>query len=240
MLIKRILMPNHSKYIYQFCLILILNFFCFKSFSQDSSKCSSSEYYKMLDDVEIVVDYSPANFYGPALNQKIQNLKLYDSKGNIFNLYESLSSKPVLLISGSYTCPKFRDIVKDINKIENEFSDEIDLNVVYINEAHPSNEKSVFFNKVNVGNRNIKDNIIYPQPVTYGDRLIMAQQASIKLQIKSTVIVDNPKNDFFNYFGASPTCAYIIDKNKKVALKIMVAKSQILYQKVANWVLNKH
>ena len=64
---------------------------------------------------------------------------LWDINGNALTLSAVLNSgKRALIVSGSYTCPIFRNHMTDLNAVAAQFSNEIECFVVYVVEAHPT------------------------------------------------------------------------------------------------------
>ena len=59
---------------------------------------------------------------GLANGQLIPDFTLYDRQGNAVNMQSKMAAgKPVLIVSGSYTCPVFRNKVNLINNLKNTY-----------------------------------------------------------------------------------------------------------------------
>jgi hypothetical protein len=57
------------------------------------------------------------------------------------------------------------------------------------------------------------------QPKTFGERKALAQKWIKELKITVPVLLDNPVNQFWNYFGQAPNMAYLIKPNGMVVEK---------------------
>lgn len=121
------------------------------------------------------------------------------------------SGKPTLLIGGSYTCPVFRQKREKINQLAAMYGDRVNIFVVYTEEAHP---KAPDFSP-NSGNVwtldvNIKKNILYAQPRTYGDRRKTAKEMLAVRELKVPLLLDGPCNQWWTTFGVAPNSAFLI------------------------------
>ena len=75
---------------------------------------------------------------GSSLGSFVSDFKLYDVNGDSIILSDVLNTgKNVLMVSGSYTCPIFRNHMSELNSVYNLYGDQIECFVVYTKEAHP-------------------------------------------------------------------------------------------------------
>ena len=152
--------------------------------------------------------------------QTVYDFTLYDRQGNPLTLSNVLKQKkPVLLISGSYTCPIFRSQVPVINQVVRRYGDQINIYIVYTFEAHPVNDEQPYGDNVTSDNSNQQANIQYRQPKTYGDRLSIADSMLKSMEIDAPIIFDGPCNEWATHFGPAPNNAYLIDTNGVVFSK---------------------
>lgn len=157
---------------------------------------------------------------GYQLGDTVHDFTLYDTAFRFFTLSESLKKgKPVLLISSSYTCPIFRGKIPIINQLYEKYKNQVDMYVVYTVEAHPNLDISPYFGKVNTGATNIKENILYRQPIHYGDRLAIIKDMLQNVQLDVPVIIDGPCNEWWYHYGPAPNNATLIDTNGVVRIK---------------------
>ncbi len=143
---------------------------------------------------------------------------LYDINGNSVNLASVLNSgKHVLMVSGSYTCPIFRDHMSILNAVSAQYGSQIECFVVYTVEAHPTGSPMP-----NNGNVN-PTNPSYFQPSTYGERKAIVQDllngvngtppgSYIPVTVNVPIYIDGPCNQWWDYYNA-PNNAYLINTN---------------------------
>lgn len=131
--------------------------------------------------------------------------------------------KPVLLVSGSYTCPHFRRFSSDIDDIVDYYKDKLSVYLVYTLEAHPDIQRAPYATdadiEINVQRINHLQKIYYDQPKTYGERKATAQNMDRALDIDANILLDNPENDWWQHFGPAPNIAYLVDTNGVIIAK---------------------
>ncbi|HET8962832.1 MAG TPA: T9SS type A sorting domain-containing protein, partial [Chitinophagales bacterium] len=121
--------------------------------------------------------------------------------------------KPVLLISCSYTCFVFRSKLEKINYLNYMYGDSLNIFLVYSVEAHPVTDISPYFGYVNTSSQNYEDNVLYRQPTTYYERKSIVHDMLQRETISVPVLIDGPCNFWWENFGKSPNCAFLIDTN---------------------------
>jgi len=140
------------------------------------------------------------------------NFNLYSLEGNEINLEQILEQgKPILLISASYTCSRFREKETVINELLTEHGEDIYICIVYTVEAHPLGDISPYFGVENVPPLNFNKNILYPQPTTYGERKNLVQIMLDSMNIDVPVFIDGPCNDWWLNYGQAANNAHLID-----------------------------
>lgn len=145
--------------------------------------------------------------------QTVDDFILYDQTSVQYQLSQILNSgKPVLLVSGSYSCPAYRysmdQVLPDIVAI---FDTNVVFLIVYQLEAHPVGpDYSPFSDTVFTTNQNYTDGILIPQHRIYADRINRAVQSEAALGSCCPVLLDGPGNEFWSTFGPSPNNAYLI------------------------------
>lgn len=150
---------------------------------------------------------------GLRVNDTAYDFTLYDAAGNPTSLSDVLSKgKPVLLISGSFTCPVFRNNARTINNVFFTYGKYISTYVIYTLEAHPIIDPSPYgANNIVADQTNEHDNVLYRQPQTYADRKSVEHDMSTRLMINAPVLLDAPCNQWMLNYGPAPNIAYLID-----------------------------
>jgi hypothetical protein len=162
-------------------------------------------------------DYDASGFQPGAT---VPDFTFYTIQNNPANLLQELQDqKPILLVSGSYTCPAFRNKVQALNNIYNTYQNQIKVFVVYTLEAHPNNSASPYSGILWVTSQNQQEGILYGQPQTYGQRRNIANTMVNNLQLLAPVIIDGPCNEWWNAYGPAPNNAYLINTQGEVFVK---------------------
>jgi hypothetical protein len=150
---------------------------------------------------------------GYQVGQTVDDFVLYDQNSVQYQLSQLLSTgKPVLLLSGSYSCPAYRytmdQVLPDIVAI---YDTNVVFLIVYQLEAHPVGpDYSPFSDTVFTTSQNYTDGILIPQHRIYADRINRAVQSEAALGSVCPVLMDGPANEFFWAYGPSPNNGYLI------------------------------
>ncbi len=157
---------------------------------------------------------------GYHLLDTVNDFTLYTQDHKTYTLSDVLADgKPVLLISSSFTCPVFRGKIDEINALQDLYGDRVNIFVVYTVEAHPSQDISPYFGRVNTGQPNINEGILYRQPVTYGERIEIVRDLLKDYPLKVPVLIDGPCNAWWTHFGPAPNNASFMDASGIIQIK---------------------
>ena len=154
--------------------------------------------------------------------QKVSDFKLYSADGSSFVLSEALKKgKPIMLVSGSYTCDVARYNLANIQKLKQQYGDKLEILLVYTREAHPSDMPSPYSPKqeIWIPRLNLKDKVKANQPKTYGENKLLAVKWAQEYNIEVPVLIDTPDNKFWLQFGQAPNSAYLIEPQGSVYFK---------------------
>jgi hypothetical protein len=152
-----------------------------------------------------------------AVGDTVNDFTLFDLDGVPYTLSEILlDGKPVVLIGASYTCYVFRDKIPVINEIQETYGDAVNIFITYTAEAHPAGDVSPYFGFEAVGEQNIEDGVIFPQPEAYGERKGLVNEMLTDLEIDVPVLIDGPCNEYWLTYGTYPNHAYILNPNGTV------------------------
>jgi len=115
---------------------------------------------------------------------------------------------PVLLIFGSYTCPNFRSAADTLNKLYSEYKSQIPFYLIYIREAHSTNDWA--------STRNQREGIVLEPAANMGDRQDHATMCVRKLHIEFPTLLDSMAGSAEKAYVAWPSKAYVVDKRGKI------------------------
>jgi hypothetical protein len=155
-------------------------------------------------------------------NQPVPDFTLFSEKGKAFNLARELKKgKPVVLVSGSYTCDVSRGNMESIKSFQKQFGRKASFYMVYTIDAHPNDTRSPYSleEKVWIAKDNVRDNIKAAQPKVYQQRVALAKRWITENSIDFPVLVDSPDNFYWKKFGQAPNMVYIITTGQTVFYK---------------------
>jgi Iodothyronine deiodinase len=159
---------------------------------------------------------------GPRPGDFAPDFKLHKPDGGLVRASELWARKPVLLMTGSLSCPIFRASTDPRRALREKYGGRVEFVVVYVIEAHPSDRPNPYTppgGKGFLGLANKADGIEVRAAATYEERLANARKCQAALGIKSIIAVDTLDNPVWEAYGSSPNCAYLIAKGGKVIVQ---------------------
>jgi len=152
-----------------------------------------------------------------AVGSQVPDFTLYTIHNKAVTLSEVLKDKkPVFLMTGSYTCPTFRDNISNLNNLVYDFGNDINFFLAYTVEAHPTVNPSPYSGSLWTTNANSNEGILYQQPKIYAHRLSIINDMLLTYTIHCDILVDGPCNEFWYGYGEAPNRAYLIDTTGQV------------------------
>jgi hypothetical protein len=173
--------------------------------------------------------YNDFKNLGYQKGDKIPDLTLFTPDGLEFSVDKALATgKPLVLISGSYTCDISRSNIPDANMLGAKYNQAINIYQVYTVDAHPVDKFCPYSpdKKMEIPAANIRDKVQAKQPKTYGERRNLAKKWQDENTIAVPVLVDKPTNDYWMKFGQAPNTAYLIAPDGEVFYKQVWFKYQ--------------
>ena len=140
----------------------------------------------------------------PAPGDMAPLFELKDINGKTVSLAELLKTKPVIIETGSCTCPIFRRRHPKVEAFRKEYADKVHFVVLYGREAH-------------AGSGKFED--IQP-PKTIEQRIKLAKKIAKEISINAPVAVDDINNKVTLSYGSLPNCGYIIGQDGRVFFKM--------------------
>ncbi|HEX4809619.1 MAG TPA: tetratricopeptide repeat protein [Bryobacteraceae bacterium] len=113
------------------------------------------------------------------------------------------NSGPVVLVFGSYTCPNFRAAAGTLNKLYATFKGRIGFYLVYIREAHSTDDWE--------STRNEREGIVLRPATNISERQEHAAMCVRKLHLDFPALLDGMNGDAEKAYAAWPSKAYVID-----------------------------
>jgi tetratricopeptide (TPR) repeat protein len=133
----------------------------------------------------------------------------------IGNLTFAGMARPVVLVFGSYTCPKLRTSAAELKRISTAYHDRVDFRLVYISEAHTDGgPESQWQSTINQ-----KEGIDLPAPRNLGEKQEHAELCLRKLSLPFAIEVDGMSAAAEKAYQAWPSRLYLVGRNGKVAFQ---------------------
>ena len=137
-------------------------------------------------------------------------IQLVDLSGKSIVLRSLVKSRPLVVVTGSYTSPAFRDRVPDMRDMKRTLAGKVDLCIVYVAEAHPAGEWDI--------ERNRDAGISVTAHQSKEDRLAAANKAKKQLDLDVTLVVDDMPNTFLTAANNRPNAAVLLDRGGTILL----------------------
>jgi hypothetical protein len=150
------------------------------------------------------------------IGRQLTNISVYDLNGNKTHLATLWEEKPVLLVTGSLSCPPTRRSVPGTARLLDAYKDRMNIAVIYVIDAHPDGEASPYKGQKSMPKQNIRDDILIRQPQTQEERVARARELTELLGSTAPVLVDNMENTAWTSIGGRPNSATLIDKGGRV------------------------
>ncbi len=149
---------------------------------------------------------------GPKVDQMAPNFTLKKAQGQgSIELAKLLGSKPVVLVTGNFTCGPFRTFYPAVDELFKRYKDKAHFVMVYVREAHPTDGWKM--------ESNTRVGVAVKQPTSFDERLGVAGQFCSRLNPNIPVVVDDVNDAVGNAYSGMPARLYVIDKQGKVAYK---------------------
>ncbi len=122
-------------------------------------------------------------------------------------------AKPIVLVFGSYTCPKLRGSAAGLKRVAEQYRDRVDFRLVYIREAHAQGGvESQWQSTIN-----IKDGIALTPARTLPEKQEHAALCLRKLDLPFPAVVDAMDGAAETAYQAWPSRLYLVGRDGKVA-----------------------
>lgn len=164
----------------------------------------------------LLLNAAEAAKYSKVIGHQLSDISVFDLNGNEKHLATLWKDKPVLLVTGSLSCPPTRRSVPDTARLLDEYKDRLNVAVIYVIDAHPAGEASPYKSQKGMPKQNIRDDILIRQPQTQEERNTRARELAELLGSTAPVLVDNMENTAWTSVGGRPNSATLIDKGGRV------------------------
>ena len=153
---------------------------------------------------------------GPKPGMAAPDFELKSIDGQTFRASALWSNQPIVIMTGSYSCPVFRGKTDSFEQLTHDFSNRVQFVVLYTQEAHPKGDPSPYRGKEWVTPANERAGILLPQPRTIEERKGSAEKCAAALRLSAPVIVDKMDNAAWKAYGSAPNSACLVGRGGKV------------------------
>jgi tetratricopeptide (TPR) repeat protein len=122
-------------------------------------------------------------------------------------------AKPVVLVFGSYTCPKLRGSAAELKRIAEQYRDRVDFRLVYIREAHAEGGAEAQWQST----INQRDGVALPPARTLPEKKEHADLCVRKLNLPFPAVVDGMDGAAETAYQAWPSRLYVVGRDGRVA-----------------------
>jgi len=136
-------------------------------------------------------DYDFSDFKGPKAGEKYRDFEALTLEGRKVRLSDYLD-KPVVLDTGSITCPMYANTQSDMNALKEAYPD-VNFLLLYVREAHPGNRTKAIENME--------------------EKLEHAREMVKRYHEKREILVDSVEGEAHRLYGAMPNMTYVIGRD---------------------------
>ena len=126
-------------------------------------------------------------------------------------LSEFQGRQPVVLIFGSYTCPPFRDVYPDLERMYRTFGSKVAFFYIYIREAHPEDGWKM--------PRNQREGITVRDPKSFEERTAVAKEACAFFRTQIPALVDTMDDATDRAYAGWPSRIFVVDTDGRIAVR---------------------
>ena len=140
-------------------------------------------------------------FDAPEVGEPFRDVTLWTLDGEEVRLSDYLRGKPLVLETGSITCPMYAASAGPMQEIAAKYSDDLDFVLMYVREAHPG-ERTRAHSDLDAKIATAKRSAVH-----HGDR--------------RTTLVDDPHGSAHRLWGAMPNSVFVIARDGTVIYRTM-------------------
>jgi len=155
---------------------------------------------------------------GIEVGERIPELMVTTQHGAQQSLARLWQKRPVLLVTGSLTCPVSRREIPSVEGIRKKFGDRVFVAVLYTQEAHPSAGPFPYEDHGQPKQNRI-EGLARAQPRTLEERGKLADEFKDRLRLSVPVVLDDMRNQAWETFGGGPNMALLVDRDGVVHAK---------------------
>lgn len=150
---------------------------------------------------------------GVKVGDQVPDAQVFNLQGEPVQLASLWKDRPLLLVTGSITCPIAVGSCPTISALQLQLSKDVSPVILYVKEAHPASKGSDFSNNQKTG----RDS--YPQPKRQSERQILAKRFHDDFGDPVPVYVVPMDGKLIQQLGTGPNSALLIGSDGKLLMK---------------------
>jgi hypothetical protein len=119
---------------------------------------------------------------------------------------EIIGKRPMLLVTGSFTCPMTASSNPILKQLHAEYGSEVQFVMLHVREAHPGERR--------------------PQPHSFDEKLDHARELKKRDELPFPVVVDDPAGTTHRNLDQKPNSAWLIDRHGRIAFRALWAADE--------------
>ena len=140
----------------------------------------------------------------------LPDARIYTEQGEPLGLQDLWAEQPVLIVTGSLTCPPSRVFNPALNDLRRRFGNSTHICLLYVIDAHPSDSACPYTGTTWVTEDNEAEQLFIPQPVTLEERIALARRFAQQAELDVPVYIDDMNNAAWDALGRSPNMAVLV------------------------------
>lgn len=135
---------------------------------------------------------------GLQAGEPYQDVALHTLDGEVVRLSDILGDRPLVLETGSLTCPMYAQSVPPMMTLMEQYP-ELDHLLLYVREAHPGERQ--------------------PQHRTLEDKVEAARLTQERYRDRRTIVVDDVDGSAHHFYGSMPNSIFVIDPDGTILFR---------------------
>lgn len=139
----------------------------------------------------------------PNPGDRFPSFELPTAGGRRISSAELLEQSPVLLVTGSLTCPMTKSSAPLLNRLHDEYGDRVQIVLLHVREAHPGERCD--------------------QPHSSDAKMEHARRLQQREGFAFPVVVDDPSGTLHQQLDGKPNSAWLADRNGRIVYRALWA-----------------
>jgi hypothetical protein len=139
----------------------------------------------------------------PRPGDALPSFELPTADGGVFRTSDVVGRKPILLVTGSYTCPMTASSNPHVKALHDRYGGDVDFVMLHVREAHPGERRE--------------------QPRDFEEKLQHARALQERDDLPWPIAVDDPQGTVHRSFDEKPNAAYLTDRHGIIVFRSLWA-----------------